>query len=103
MSTANIIRDLRKEHKLSQSELANLVHVSQATVTAWETGRSDPSSSALNTLANYFNVTSDYLLGRKTKSTADLADDNTIFTYEGKEIPPEDLEYMKRILRGGRS
>ena len=104
MSTGTTIRDLRKEHRLSQTELAKAVHVSQATVTAWETGKAEPSSSALNTLASYFNASADYLLGRKESEnkTADLADKDTVFTYEGREIPPEDLEYMKRLLRGGK-
>lgn len=102
MSTGTTIRDLRKQHRLSQTELAKAVHVSQATVTAWETGKAEPSSSALNTLASYFNVSADYLLGRKESEnkTADLADKDTVFTYEGRQIPPEDLEYMKRLLRG---
>lgn len=50
MSTGTTIRDLRKQHRLSQTELAKAVHVSQATVTAWETGKAEPSSSALNTV-----------------------------------------------------
>ena len=104
MSTGTTIRDLRKQHRLSQTELAKAVHVSQATVTAWVTGKAEPSSSALNTLASYFNVSADYLLGRKESEnkTADLADKDTVFTYEGRQIPPEDLEYMKRLLRGGK-
>ena len=104
MSTGTTIRDLRKQHRLSQTELAKAVHVSQATVTAWETGKAEPSSSALNTLASYFNVSADYLLGRKESEnkTADIADKDTVFTYEGRQIPPEDLEYMKRLLRGGK-
>ena len=104
MSTGTTIRGLRKQHRLSQTELAKAVHVSQATVTAWETGKAEPSSSALNTLASYFNVSADYLLGRKESEnkTADLADKDTVFTYEGRQIPPEDLEYMKRLLRGGK-
>lgn len=104
MPTGTTIRDLRKEHRLSQTELAKAVHVSQATVTAWETGKAEPSSSALNTLASYFNVSADYLLGRKESEnkTADLAGKDTVFTYEGRQIPPEDLEYMKRLLRGGK-
>lgn len=104
MSTGTTIRDLRKQHRLSQTELARAIHVSQATVTAWETGKAEPSSSALNALASYFNVSADYLLGRKKSEnkTADLADKDTVFTYEGRQIPPEDLEYMKRLLRGGK-
>lgn len=65
MSTGTTIRDLRKQHRLSQTELAKAVHVSQATVTAWETGKAEPSSSALNTLASYFNI---YLAARNQKT-----------------------------------
>lgn len=48
------IRDLRKLKKMSQSELAKVVGVSQTTVTAWETGKAEPSSSAISSLADYF-------------------------------------------------
>ena len=82
------------------------MHVSQQTIGAWETERAIPGSDTLALLANLFNVSTDYLLGRDTKEddlkTADLADDDTIFTFEGKPIPEQDLEYMKRLLRGGR-
>ena len=102
MSTGTTIRDLRKQHRLSQTELAKAVHVSQATVTAWETGKAEPSSSALNTLASYFNVSADYLLGRKTDSerTADLDDDDVIFTYQGKPLSDEDKALIKRLMNG---
>ena len=100
------IKELRKSKKMSQSELGKFIGVSQTTVTAWENGRAEPSSSYVAKLATFFNVSTDYLLGRDTKEddlkTADLADDDTIFTFEGKPIPDQDLEYMKRLLRGGR-
>lgn len=102
------IRDLRKLKKMSQSELAKVVGVSQTTVTAWETGKAEPSSSAISSLADYFNVTTDYLLGRPEKKddntkTADIDDDDVIFTYEGRQIPKEDLEFMRRLMRGTRN
>lgn len=100
------IKELRKSKKMSQSELGKFIGVSQTTVTAWENGRAEPSSSYVAKLATFFNVSTDYLLGRDRKEddlkTADLADDDTIFTFEGKPIPEQDLEYMKRLLRGGR-
>lgn len=100
------IKELRKSKKMSQSELGKFIGVSQTTVTAWENGRAEPSSSYVAKLATFFNVSTDYLLGRDSKEddlkTADLADDDTIFTFEGKPIPEQDLEYMKRLLRGGR-
>ena len=100
------IKDLRKQKHISQTELGKFVGVSQTTVTAWENGRAEPSSPFLAKLADFFNVTTDQLLGRPEKNdnnnTADLANKDTIFTYEGKPIPPEDLKYIKRILLGDR-
>ena len=102
----NNIKELRKQKHLTQKDLAKLMHVSQQTIGAWETERAITGSDTLALLANLFNVSTDYLLGRDTKEddlkTADLADDDTIFTFEGKPIPEQDLEYMKRLLRGGR-
>lgn len=103
MSTGTTIRDLRKQHRLSQTELAKAVHVSQATVTAWETGKAEPSSSALNTLASYFNVSADYLLGRKSPAdrvhnmTVDEAL-GTIMSFDGKPVTDHDKKVMKDLL-----
>lgn len=66
--TGQRIRDLRKKRGLSQTELANIVHVSQQTITAWENNKADPSSSAIAALADYFDVTTDYLLGRSVQT-----------------------------------
>lgn len=102
------IKELRKEKGLRQSELATTLHVSQQAVGSWETGRTVPGADTLNVLADYFNVTTDYLLGRSEKKdddtkTADIKDDDVIFTYEGRQIPKEDLELIRRIMRGTRN
>lgn len=97
------IRDLRKEKKMSQSELAKMLAVSQTTVTAWETGKAEPSSSAITSLADYFDVTTDYLLGRpdkKEKKSVELSDDDVIMTYQGKELSNEDKEIIRRLMNG---
>ena len=98
------IRDLRKQKRMSQTELAKILHVSQQTVTAWETGKAEPSSSAVSNLADYFNVTTDYLLGRpekkKGKQNVELTDDDIIMTYQGKELSDEDREIIKRLMNG---
>lgn len=98
------IRDLRKQKRMSQTELAKIIHVSQQTVTAWETGKAEPASSAVSNLADYFNVTTDYLLGRpekkKEKQNVELTDDDIIMTYQGKELSDEDREIIKRLMNG---
>lgn len=111
MMTGQRIRDLRKEKRLSQTELADVVHVSQQTITAWENDKAEPSSSAIAALADYFDVTTDYLLGRDEQNDkgnnidlsgiSKLGTEEKIFSYEGKEIPKKDLELIRRILETG--
>ena len=100
------LTNLRESKGWSKTYVAKAIGLSSMqTYANYEYGRREPDFNTVNKLANLFNVSTDYLLGRKKSEskTADLSDNETIFTYEGKEIPPEDLEYMKRILRGGRS
>lgn len=61
-----------------------------------------PSADKLNKLADYFNVTTDYLLGREenTKKRLDLDDDTVIMTYRGKPLSDEDRELILRLMRG---
>lgn len=61
------IKNLRQQNRITQSELAKKMNVSQQTIGAWETGRAIPSSDTLNELADYFEVSTDYLLGRETE------------------------------------
>ena len=57
------LKELRKEKHLSQVELAKELQVSQRSISSWETGFRQPDFATLETLAKYFNVTTDYLLG----------------------------------------
>lgn len=56
------LRELRKEKNISQEELANLFEVNKSTVSAWEVNKAQPNFDTLIKLANYFNVTPNYLL-----------------------------------------
>lgn len=61
---SKILVNLRKENALSQKALAEKIGVSQQTVGSWETRRTEPDQRALKLLADYFNVSVDYLLGQ---------------------------------------
>lgn len=105
MSIGTKIRDLRKQAHLSQTELGKKVSVSQQTVTAWENNKAEPSSSAVAQLADIFNVTTDYLLGRPNKQETkkddvELSDDDVIMTWQGKPLSDEDRELIRRIMNG---
>ena len=60
----NRIRDLREDRDLRQSDLAEMVGIDQRTISNYETGKSNPDSDALIRLADFFNVSIDYLVGR---------------------------------------
>ena len=100
----NNIKELRKSKRMTQRDLAEAMRVSQQTVGAWETERAIPGSDTLGELADYFNVTTDYLLGRpekkKEKQNVELTDDDIIMTYQGKELSDEDREIIKRLMNG---
>lgn len=61
----NIFKQLRKEKGLTQVELAKMVNVQQTTVSKWEVGRATPDYPVLLKLAEIYNVSVDYLLGRE--------------------------------------
>lgn len=62
MNVGNKIIALRTEHKMSQSELAELLDVSRQTVSKWECNICDPEIGRIKQMASIFNVTTDYLL-----------------------------------------
>ena len=57
------LKELRLQKKLSQDRLADKTGISQSAIGNWEIGKGTPSATAIILLANYFGVTTDYLLG----------------------------------------
>lgn len=71
------LKSLRNSKKLSQKDFAQALKVSQQTVASWESGRTEPSNTALKAIADYFNVSTDYLLGRGITKAPSLSDEQT--------------------------
>ncbi len=92
---------LRKQTKISQKELADYLFISQQAVAKWEKEKSTPDPDMLNKIADYFNVSTDYLLGRTdTLNTAGINKDKS-------DLPPEAVkelenyrEYLKQKYKG---
>ncbi|MDR1093212.1 MAG: helix-turn-helix domain-containing protein [Clostridiales bacterium] len=57
------LKDLRLKIGLYQTDIAQEFGVAQSTVTRWENGTQDPELKTLEKIADYFNVTPDFLLG----------------------------------------
>lgn len=66
----DILKKLREQSGVSQRKLAEEIHVSQQTVGSWEVNRTTPNPDIMNRVADYFNVSLDYLLGRETTNSS---------------------------------
>ena len=64
MTFGNRLKELRKAKGLTQIEMSKDINFSQSAITAYENGKREPNFEALQKLAAYFNVSTDYLLGK---------------------------------------
>lgn len=65
----NIFRQLRISSGLTQSKIASRLGISRSTIGMYETGAREPDFDTLEKIADFFNVDTDYLLGRTDKTT----------------------------------
>lgn len=90
------IKNLRIERRLTQQEVADALGVSKNTIYSWENGVRSPTLDMLSTLADFFGVSADYLLGRENVpehvSPSTLAARNT----EGMPLVSE--ERVKELI-----
>lgn len=57
------IKELRVQKNMSQMDLALATGISQSAIAKWELGKTEPTATAIITLAKFFDETTDYLLG----------------------------------------
>ena len=120
---ADVLKKLRKEHKLTQKQLADKLFIDQTAVSYWENGKTKPDFEKQQALADLFGVSIDYLTGREnetpqsekkklTKEEKDIEKiiDNAINSLSGTdglmfdgEVPAteEEIEQLKNLMRIG--
>ena len=59
------LKELRKEKGIFQQDIAKLVGTTKMAVSHWEKGHSEPSIAQLIILAEFFDVSVDFLIGKK--------------------------------------
>lgn len=64
-----ILKELRKQKSLSQTDLSKMIGVSVQAYQKYEYGTAEPTFDSLCKLADFYSVTTDYLLGRKEQSS----------------------------------
>ena len=64
----NILK-IAKEYKVNNQQLCKILNTNSSKIYDWKVGKSRPSAEDICILANYFNVSTDYLLGRTNEDT----------------------------------
>lgn len=94
------IRNLRLSRGLNQVQLADRLDVSKQSVSNWENDNIMPSVEMLEKIADFFAVSTDYLLGREQREHQD----GTLLDVTG--LTPRQVEHIKFLvddLREGRT
>ena len=103
----NRIKELREEKEIKQIELAQILNVSQSTLSNWERGIHDLDNNSLSHLASFFNCSIDYLLKYSTvrypldKGIPDIDETYYKICQDAKNsgISPEDLQMAVDLLK----
>lgn len=99
MTTNELIFNLISSKKLSIAEVAKATEISPVLFTQWKAGRQKPSTEALSKLADYFDVSVDYLLGRaENKETATT--ENLFKIKKAPESLSEDEQELLKQYKG---
>lgn len=84
------IKELRDTRNMSQQRLADELNVTQAMVSKYELGVSEPDVGMIKRIAEYFGVSSDYLL--------ELSDDKAAISVQGLSQEEKDVLFgFKRL------
>jgi transcriptional regulator with XRE-family HTH domain len=98
---AKRLAELRKKKGLTQYELADLLNLTRGQVGNYEQGKRQPDFDILQLFADFFNVTTDYLLGHtddprpgcRTKTPPDIRQ----FARAGEKMTPEQRERLLKV------
>lgn len=101
------LKHARERKKLSQIEAAKLLGISNGTLSGYERNYRDPDTNILEKMADLYEVTTDYLLGRTddpTPSNVDkikklgLKEDEEIHFFDLEGLSDEDIEFIKNQI-----
>lgn len=95
------LKKLRIENKKTQQDMADFLGITRPAYTAYETGNRQPDYETLQKIADFYEVSVDYLLGR-TNVAAPIGKEETrksnFFYFDKEGLTDEDIEYLKESV-----
>ena len=91
------LQNLRKSRGITQAEFSQIMNVAPSTIGMWEKGYREPDYDNLKRIANYFNVSTDYLLGNDT-GAATLAQEETTLLEDFRSLTAEKKQTLFNML-----
>lgn len=104
MDTMNKIIYLLDKNKKKQKELTDYLEIDKSTFTAWKNGKNKSYTKHLSKIAQFFGVSTDYLLGNEKKlSEKSESLDDVYFSLakelQDKEIDPDDIRLAIETIK----
>lgn len=95
------IKEARKAAGLTQRQLAEIINVSNTSISNWEKNLSEPSLEIIRLLAQFFDVSIDYLLGHVNDPLFYLDNERivkSINSYDGDTADFEDIKGTEKLI-----
>lgn len=98
---------LRKSEGKTQEDISKILGVTRPAYTAYETGKRNPDYDTLEKIADYFGVSTDYLLGRSDIKNANNSDEKEFEAFANdpslqkwyKELPKSKEEDLRKLRK----
>jgi len=97
------LKELRDKESISQKKLGEILNMSQQAIAKWETGAASPDPVMLIKIADYFDVSIDYLVGRTdnpniTNDVIVESADGNITSLDDAGLSPDDLSRITAVI-----
>lgn len=98
MEIKDRIKELRKAKGLTQFEFADRLKVSRNNIAGYETGRTEPSGSAISLICRTFSVSETWLRTGEGEMFSDTAREEEIAAFMGDVLAAESEDFRKRFI-----
>ncbi|MGN7192844.1 helix-turn-helix transcriptional regulator [Bacillus mycoides] len=93
------IRELRKNNKLTQAQLAQKLGKGESTIRMWELGKNEPDRISLIEMSRIFNCSIDYILGNDIDSAINDSFEIRAIQRASKHMSSTDRDKMLKLLQ----